>query len=106
MRLLHPVDSTGESHQRIQRARAKFIAGRQLGGSRRQLAFTYETGEVVSTQATGTRQDVWDLWDVWKPHRIPSSVSRLNRQIDGWLRALGAASRCDPETEPNILRPT
>ena len=66
------------------------------------LYSTHETGEVVSTQATGTRQNVWDRWDVWKPHRIPSSVSRLERQIGGWRHALGAASRCDAATE----RPT
>ncbi len=68
------------------------------------LYSTHETGEVVSTQATGTRQNVWDRWDVWKPHRIPSSVSRLKRQIGGWRHALGAASRCDAATLRRSVR--
>jgi len=43
---------------------------------------------------------------VWKQHRIPSSVSRLNRRrFDGWLRVLGAASRCDAATEGQYLSP-
>jgi hypothetical protein len=59
----------------------------ETSGPWRQPAYTHETGEVVLAEATGKRQHVWDLWDVWKQHRIPSSVSRLNRQIGGWLRA-------------------
>jgi hypothetical protein len=58
----------------------------ETSGPWRQPAYTHETGEVVLAEATGKRQHVWDLWDVWKQHRIPSSVSRLNREIGGWLR--------------------
>ena len=73
----------------------------------RRAAYARETGEVVSTLRRPVRDSMPGTFgSVWKQHRIPSSVSRLNRRrFDGWLRVLGAASRCDAATEEQHLPP-
>jgi hypothetical protein len=74
MRLLHRSPTPANQSRRG----AKFIAPvipRVHDGN---LPIRTKTSGVVSAQATGTRQDVWDLWNIWKQRGIPSSVSRLN----------------------------